>query len=770
MKLSELIRDNYFPYAKHTIVSRAIPAIDGFKPVQRRVLFAMNSMGLAAPNANKAKSVKIIGETMGKYHPHGDSSIYDALILMSKGYGGINVPYIDSKGSFGAVFSRDLEKAAPRYTEAKLAKVCTEFFEGLNENAVDFKDNFDSTEKEPTLLPVKFPNILVNSNSGVAVGTSSNIPSFSLRNVCLATQGILQNKITTTAELAKVLGAPEFTTGAYLHADEKSLEKLCATGKGTFTLTGHVEVYSNRIVITEIPYNTTAEAIEEAVLAAMKEGKLKGLKEIKDEIGFEGFRMVVEIKNGYSSREVLQELCRLTPLRTKISFRTRVIVDNRCKELNILELLNIWIDFRQDCIRRIYQFRLDKDLDKEHLLSTWEHIKDDILKVVDMISRNTDDVAKSKLITEYGLDEIQAEYLLDMKLRSITTNKAEKSLKELAEARARIKNGREIIDDIQKRYNIIVDELDDMIKKYGTDNKTELAPELKEEDLKAPEVKISDELTTVVLTRDGYLKRLTNTNDILNKYRADNGDEEVLRWAIKNNEYLLVFDRFGWIHKILVDDIDSSRGKLTDTLHGKAGLEKREDIIWADACGDYSKHFNIIYPNGKGMRVMYSKASGKRKEYKAGYDEVKPKQYWTTSEDKFFMLTKNDKATYCNAAPSHELMVNKVSFRLGRVTGSDHYTKLIPCSKMSNMSLIDISRYSKEYTVSYKNDMMWPDAENDEKAKAILERITKQASEAVKKETPIVEEEKESKEIKEQTEAKTQTSIVDEIDEMEFDF
>ena len=739
MELKELLIRNYLPYAKHTIISRAIPAIDGFKPVQRRVLYAMNTMGLANAGANKAKSVKIIGETMGKYHPHGDSSIYDALILMSKGYAGLNIPYIESKGSFGKVYSRDLEKAAPRYTEAKLAKVCSEFFEGLNEDAVDFVDNFDSTEKEPRLLPVKFPNILVNSNSGVAVGTSSNIPSFSLKNVCLATQGVLKGEIQTPADLAKVLGAPEFTTGGFLHANEKSLEKLCETGKGGFTISGRVEVYSNKIVITEIPYTTTAEVIEEAIIKAMKEGKLKGLKEVKDEIGLEGLRLVVEIKNGYNSREVLHELCRLTPLRTKISFRTRVIIDNRCRELGILELLNVWIDFRQNCINRTYMYRLNKDLDKEHLLSTWEHIKDDLLAVIDMISKNTDEVAKSKLIANYGLDEIQAEYLLDMKLRSITTNKAEKSLKELADTRERIEDSQAVLGDIQRRYAIIIKDLDEVIKKYGGDNKTVLAPELKEEDLKAPEIKISDELVTVVLTRDGYIKRLTNTNDILNKYIAPNGDEEVLRWAIKNNEHLLVFDRFGWIHKVLVDDIDSGRGKLTDKLHEKAGLEKPEDMIWADACGDYSKHFNIVYPNGKGMRVLYSKASGKRKEYKAGYPEVVPGGYWVTSEDKFFMITKRDKAAYCNAQPSHELMVNKVSFRIGRTGTNDYYIKLIPCSKMQNMNLIDISKYNKAYAVSFKNDMMWPSEDNKEKAQAILDKY------------------KQTKENKEETETNVET-------------
>ena len=722
MEISKILLTNYLPYAKYTVVNRAIPGIDGLKPVQRRVLYSMNSMGLGRDEANTTKSVKIIGEVMGKYHPHGDSSIYEAIVLMSTGYEGFNVPYIKSKGSFGKKYSRDLQYSAPRYTEAKLSKICTEFFEGIKENAVDIVDNFDNTEKEPVLLPVKFPSILVNSSSGVAVGTSSNIPSFSLKNVCVATQKMLKGEITDAAQLSKVLGAPEFTTGGFLHADEKSLEKLCATGKGSFVISGRVQVYTNQIIIEEIPYCTTAEDIMDAIDNAMKENQLKAIKDVKDEIGLDGLRLVIEVKNGYNSRELLQELCRLTPLRSKVSFRTRVIIDNRCKELNLVELLNHWINFRENCIKRVYEYRLDKDTEKEHLLSTWDHIKHDISGVVQMISKNTDAVAKANLMSNYGLDEIQAEYLLDMKIRSITTDRAEKALKELGETRERIAYSKKVVNESIERKNIIYKELQEIIDKYGTENKTVLAPELTEDDTKAPETKISDELTVVVLTRDGYIRRLTNTRDLMGRFEATNGDYEVHRWSIKNNQHLLVFDRFGTIHKVLVDDIDQSRGKLTDRLYEKAGLEKPEDMIYADACGDYTGYFNLIYPNGRGIRVYYNRAQGNRAQYKSVYDAVQVGHYWITKENQFFMVTARNKASYCDITNLGKLS-SRVAFKVARVASGDWFKKIILYKDVPNKEFINLEKYNKDYTVAIGDDVLWPDTDAVEAAKKVRQEI-----------------------------------------------
>lgn len=722
MEISKLLLTNYLPYGKYTIISRAIPGLDGLKPVQRRILYSMHNNKLGKEDASPTKSVKIVGDVMGKYHPHGDSSIYGALVGMSTGYEGFNVPYIKGKGSFGKVYSRDLQCAAPRYTEAKLTPICAEFFDGIKENAVDIVNNFDETEKEPVILPVKFPSILVNSSAGVAVGISSNIPSFSLTNVCKATQGVLKGEIVDAAGLAKVLGAPEFTTGGFLHADDKSLEKLCATGRGSFTISGRVEVYSNQIVITEIPYCTTAEAVMDAIDEGVKNNTIRGVKNIRDEIGLEGLRIVVEIKAGHNSRDVLKDLCRCTPLRSKVSFRTRVIINNRYRELSIFEVVENWIDFREECIKRVYQFRLDKDSEKEHLLATWDKIKDDIRGVVHMISNNTEAVAKNNLISTYGLDEIQAEYLLDIKIRSVTKDKAEKSLKELAETRERITYYKKVVSDKLERAKLINKDLQEMIDKYGTNNKTTLAPELTEQDLKEPEVKISDELTTVILTEDGYIRRLVSTRDIMDTYVAPNGDKEVLRWNIKNNQHLLVFDRFGNVHKILVDDIDQSRGKLVDKLYEKAGLEKAEDLIYADACGDYTGYFNLIYHNGRGTRVLYSDASGSRKQYKSLYKPVELGHFWITKENQFFMVTNRLKASYCDLTNLGRIS-NRTAFKVAKPSPGDWFKKIVFYKDVPNKELINLDKYNKDYTVTIGDDILWVDEESIREARELREKI-----------------------------------------------
>lgn len=721
------------PYAKAVIVARAIPGIDGLKPVQRRIIFTMNNLGLL--NGDKVKSQNIVGATM-RCHPNGDSSIYDAMVMMTTGRDGYNVPFVESKGNFGKAFSRDLMRAAPRYTEAKLTPICKEMLDGINEDAVEFKSNFDNSMKEPSLLPTKFPNVIVNNSSGVAVGTSSCIPAFSLRNACKATIGRIKGELKTSAELAKVLGSPEFTSGGSLHASEKSLEKLCETGKGTFTITGTVEVYNDRLVITEIPYTTTAEDIMDAIDAGIKEKNFKGIKDVKDEIGLEGLRIVIEVKNGYDSRAVLAELCRSTTLMTTISYRTRVIIDGKCHELGIGELIDQWIKFRQGCVHRIYSYRLTKQQENEHMLSTWQKIIHDIPGVISMISKNTTEVAKTNLINNYGLDEDQAEYLLDMKIRSITTDKANESIEKLNKVKEEIKFSQSVLSDINVTNNLIISELTEIIDKYGKDNKTKLAPEIKKDSLKQ-EVEISDEVVTVVLTGSGYMRRLTSLKDISTKFVSKSGDEEIRRWSIKNNEHILVFDRFGTVHKILVDSIDSSnKAVMTDKITELAGIEKLQDIVWVDACGDYTGYFNIVFPNGRGARIYYDKAMGNRAKYKSLYPEVKPGAFWTTQENKFFMITHRNKAAYCDIT-NLGLFNTRAAFKVARVSSGDRFVKLQPAKDVPNIGLIDISRYNKDYTVSIKDDVLWVDESlakrEEQRIKETLEKF--KANESAKSES-----------------------------------
>ena len=339
-----------------------------------------------------------------------------------------------------------------------------------------------------------------------------------------------------------------------------------------------------------------------------------------------------------------------------------------------------------------------------------------------MISNNTEAVAKNNLISTYGLDEIQAEYLLDMKIRSITKDKAEKSLKELAETRERITYYKKVVSDKLERAKLINKDLQEMIDKYGTNNKTTLAPELTEQDLKEPEVKISDELTTVILTEEGYIRRLVSTRDIMDTYVAPNGDKEVLRWNIKNNQHLLVFDRFGNVHKILVDDIDQSRGKLVDKLYEKAGLEKAEDLIYADACGDYTGYFNLIYHNGRGTRVLYSDASGSRKQYKSLYKPVELGHFWITKENQFFMVTNRLKASYCDLTNLGRIS-NRTAFKVAKPSPGDWFKKIVFYKDVPNKELINLDKYNKDYTVTIGEDILWVDEESIREDRELREKI-----------------------------------------------
>lgn len=720
MEIDKLLISHYLPYAKSVIIDRALVAIDGLKPVQRRILYTMLKLGLL--EGDFKKSQKINGAVMG-LHPHGDASIYEALALLTTGYNGLNVPYLTSKGSFGVKYSRDLKCAAPRYTNAKLEPICKELFEGIKENAVDIVDNFDATEEEPVLLPVKFPNILVNASSGVAVGTSSEIPSFSLERVCRAVQGIVRDTIKTPLDLAEVLDSPEFTTGGFVHTSKKNMEKLCTTGTGTFVISGKVEVYASKIVINEIPYTTTAEAIMEAIEEAVKDKRLKGVSEVNDEIGFDGLRLVVQVKKGYDSREILRDLCILTPLRTSISYRTRVIIDNRCVELGLFELLQRWIDFRKTTITRIHNFKLERESDEEHLLEAWEKTIDDIKEVARIVSSNTESKAKEILISNYKLTEKQAEYLMEQKIKQLTTDNAEKHIKRLDKVRELIKEYNYILTHVNEQID---KEQEEIIKKYGKPSKTSRAEEITEDDKKRQEVKISEDVVTVVYTKGGFVRRLTSMNDLLNKFVSKTGDEEVLRWSIKNNDHILVFDRFGVVHKVLVDSIDASnRAQMTDALYKLAGLEKAEDMIYADACGDYTGYFNLIYPNGRGRRVFYDKAVGSRIKYKANYDEVKPGRYWITKEDKFFLITHKLKAAYCDLTRLNQLS-NREAFKVARTSSGDPFMRLMKYDDLPNPALINLNKYSKGYTVMIGEDCFWIDKEASESAKtAITEHLNK---------------------------------------------
>lgn len=705
MEITKVLLKNYLPYAKGIIIGRAIPSIDGLKPSNRKILYTMYNMKLL--KGDKTKSTNIVGQTM-RLHPHGDQTIYDTLVRMTTGNESLNVPYIESKGNFGKVYSRDLAYAASRYTEAKLSPVCEEIFDGIDEDAVDFVNNYDDTTTEPTLLPVKFPSILANPSNGIAVGVGSSIPSFGLTNVCRSVIGILEGKITDAASLIEVLGIPEFTTGGNVHIDRAGMTKLAETGRGSILMTGTVATYPDQIVITELPYKVTSEAIVQAIEEHAKAGDLKEVSGISDETGLNGFRLVVNLKRGVNPQAVLQKLYRMTPLRTQISFNTRVIFTDECLELGLLDLLKHWIDFRVACINRIYNYRLKKAMEKEHILAAWEKIKNHVKEVALLIAEKTEEEAFEDLKSKYGMDDIQANYILDMRVREITVNRMIKKLKELDEIRDDINSYNRVISSDQEKYKIIIDDQNRIISKYGRANKTHIAPviDLEKEKEESNKVVIDDSPVSVVYTKNGYLKRLISLHDIA-YYNVPDTDEEVARFAVKNNEHLLVFTYDGTVYKILVNSIDAGRGKLKDNVAEMIGVNPKQ-IMFVDAAGDYTKHFNIVYPNGRGAVISYSRAIGKRAKYRSLWEPSEPGKLWWTFEDKFFMVTHRRKAAYCDLSLMSQ--GTRAAFKVARVGSGDAIFALQNAKDVPDISTIDISKYNKDYTVLIGEDDLWEGA------------------------------------------------------------
>lgn len=736
VELTAVLFRNYLPYAKGVIIDRALPAIDGLKPSQRRTLYTMYKMKLL--KGDKTKSTNIVGSTM-RLHPHGDATIYDTLVRMSSGNETLNVPYIESKGNFGKVYSDDLAYAASRYTEAKLSPICAEIFDGIDEDAVEFKPNYDDSTTEPELLPVKFPTILANSSRGIAVGTGSRIPSFGLKNVCQAVIGLCDNSIKDITDLVNTLGIPEFTTGGNVHTTREDMIELAKSGHGTITMTGSALTYSDRIEIIEIPYSTSVEAIIDAINEGIKAGTMKEISEVRDDMDLKnGLKITVHLRRNASPQAVLRKLVALTPFCSTVSFNTRFILDDRCETMGLMELLQCWIKFRMDTVKRIYSYRLNKLTERVEILETWEKIKDQLEQVITVIRSGSDDEAKSALISKFGLSEKQAEYLLDMKIRSITKNNVTKYLNELDSTKKSAAYAAKVVADDTEKKKIIIDDQKRIISNYvKSDNRTHIAPPITPEDKEKPAVVIDNEPVTVVVTKKYGVKRLSSLRD-LSGFEVGDGDEEMLRLPTKNSEHIMIFTYSGTVYKVLVNDIDTGRGKIKDNLADMVGISPKE-IMFVDASGDYSKHFNVVYKNGRGYRVQYSQAQGKRSKYRSLFDAAEPGELWWTFSDKFFMITRRRKASYCDLSLLG-LHNTRAAFKVARVDSGDAIFGLQDAANVPDMDSLDMTKYNKEYTVSIGEDELWPgarekylrDLEEREKAREAAKEAARIAKEQAK--------------------------------------
>lgn len=707
MILSDILVENYIPYAKGVIISRAIPAIDGLKPVNRRILYSMYKMNLTK---TFTKSANVVGACM-LLHPHGDRPIYDALARMTTGNEALNVPYLVSKGFLGKAYSKDSEPAAPRYTEVKIAGICNEMFDGLEEDAVDFVDNYDSSTKEPTLLPVKFPSILINSSPGIAVSTSSHIPTFSLDAVCRATIGVLDESIKSTAGLCEVLEMPDFPTGGYIYRDDKELKKLMETGRGTFEVSGKVELYRDKIVIINVPPRVNIEAILNEVKELAKEGVFNEVADVRDESDITGLRGVIELKRGYDVREVYKKMMIMTRMKTSITYNTRVVMgvdgQDRCLTLGIRDVIDSWIEFRLNTLNRIYKHRLSRAVEREELLRTWEIIGDRIKEVVNFIANRSEDEAVAFLAKEFKLSRRQIDYIMNMRIRDITSNRLLDSIKSLEKIRQEIENIKQIIASRKLKQNIIIKELREIAYKYGEGRKTTIADKLVLNTTKkeAKEIPVSNTAVTVSVSRSGYVRKMSGHRD-LEYMGAPEGDTVDWHITTYNLDTLLVITEAGICHKVPVQDIPS--GKVWSRYRIQNHIDNdRSKVLLVIPANNYSDNINVVYGNGRCEVVSTRRFSGNRKKYINVFRDNDEK-FWVTLEDQIFIITSERRAKYVDFGKVLKLAGrDRISFRGLRLQRDDSIFGIQTLSNVPDIEKIDIEKYTNEYGRKIKNDRLW---------------------------------------------------------------
>ena len=612
--ISDTLELNYMPYAMSVIVSRAIPEIDGFKPSHRKLLYTMYLMGLM--KGNRTKSANIVGQTM-KLNPHGDMAIYDTMVRLSQGYGALLTPFVESKGNFGKAYSRDMSCAAPRYTEAKLAPICSELFRDIDSDTVDFVDNYDNTMKEPSLLPTTFPNILVSANNGIAVGMASQFCGFNLKEVCDTTVAYLKNP---DCDLTETLLAPDFPTGGELIYDAATIRSIYETGRGSVRVRAKYRYVKeeNLIEIYEIPYSTTVEAILDKVAELIKTGKAKEVADMRDETDLSGLKLAIDLKRGTDPDKLMTKLFKQTPLEDSFSCNFNVLIGGMPKVLGVRQILEEWTAWRTDSVRRRIYFILNKKKDKLHLLKGLQRILLDIDKAIRII-RETEEEAEviPNLMIGFGIDQIQAEYVAEIKLRNINKEYILKRTKETDALRDEIDDLEDILESPKRVKKIIVDELKDAAKKYGTDRRTSIV-QGHEIEVYREEDHIEDYPVHLFLSREGYFKKITPQSLRMNsdqKYK--DGDGLLQSFESTNASEIMFFTNKCQVYKNKLSDFDDAKASvLGDYLPGKLGFDEEEFVVWAVLPGDYAGALLFFFENGKVARVnlsAYQTATNRRK-------------------------------------------------------------------------------------------------------------------------------------------------------------
>lgn len=637
--IDSTIRENYMPYAMSVILSRAIPEIDGFKPSHRKLLYTMYKMGLL--NGARTKSANIVGATM-KLNPHGDSAIYDTMVRLSRGYEALLHPYVDSKGNFGKFYSRDMAWAASRYTEAKLDKICNELFRDIDKDTVDFVDNYDNTMKEPSLLPVAFPSVLVNTNTGIAVGMASNICSFNLKEICETTAALIRDP---NHDVMQTLPAPDFIGGCQIIYDENALRQVYETGKGGIKLRARYQYdkSANCIDVLSIPSTTTCEVIIEKIIDLVKTGKIKDIADVRDETGIDGLKITIDLKRGVDPDRLMAKLYRFTTLEDSFSCNFNVLIGGVPRVLGVKALLEEWIAFRIECVRRRTYFDRNKKAEKLHLLKGLEAILLDIDKAVKIV-RETDEEAEvvPNLMIGFGIDEVQAEYVAEIKLRHLNREYILKRTAEIEALEKEIAELDEILKSKTRIKTIIVKELKEIAEKYGQPRKSII---IYEDIVSYTEEKedVPDYPVNLFFTKEGYFKKITPQSlRMSSNHKLKDGDEIAQTCEFSNNGELLFFTDKCQVYKAKAADFaDTKASTLGDYVPAKLGMDEGENAVYMVATKDYKGILLFAFENGKLAKVPLEAYQTKtnRKKLTGAYSDKSPLAGMVFfTEDKEFLL------------------------------------------------------------------------------------------------------------------------------------
>ena len=621
--ITHTLETNFMPYAMSVIVSRAIPEIDGFKPSHRKLLYTMYKMGLL--NGNRVKSANIVGRTM-QLNPHGDAAIYETMVRLSRGNESLLHPYVDSKGNFGKAYSKNMVFAASRYTEAKLEAISAELFRDIDKDTVDFVDNYDATMQEPTLLPVSFPSVLVNANTGIAVGMASSICSFNLREICETTIGLIKNP---DFDVMETLKAPDFIGGGKIIYDERQMSEIYRTGRGGFKVRAKYtyDKANNCIDITEIPPTTTAEAIIDKIIERVKANAIREISDIRDETDKKGLKITIDLKRGTDADKLMQKLYKMTPLEDTFSCNFNVLIAGVPQVLGVADMLTEWIAFRTECVNRRVYFDLTKAKDKLHLLLGLQKILLDIDKAIKIV-RETEEEAEvvPNLMIGFGIDKIQAEYVAEIKLRHLNREYILKRLNDVEDLKKQIEDMEDILANKSRVKKIIVNELKNIADKYGKDRRSEIIYAQEVEDEKVEIEEVPDYAVTLFFTKEGYFKKITPLSlRMSGEHKLKENDEIISTVETTNNTELLFFTNKCQVYKSRASEFDDTKASvLGDFVASKLSMEEGETAISMVVLKEYKGYMLFFFENGKVAKVdisAYETKTNRKKLIKAYSDK-----------------------------------------------------------------------------------------------------------------------------------------------------